>query len=118
MTNLRGNDIDYNPLFFSFAILFFEGENEYLHLFSRKVKFEDEEIRKHLQNYNISLFEYEDLYKVLSLKEKNILFDYLLIVDTESCNQNIFSIISQNTDLKTKFVDEGYVEHTKVNFIF
>ena len=116
LTNLGGNDIDYNPLFFSYGILYFDGENEKFHLFSNKEKFENDDVKKHLSEYQISLFDYCDLYKVLA-STNNELSNYLLIVDKESCNQNIFSIINDNPSLKTRFIENGYVEYTKVVFI-
>jgi Xaa-Pro aminopeptidase len=40
--NLRGNDIDYNPLFFSYLLLHKDGESQKCDLFINKDKVSDE----------------------------------------------------------------------------
>src|SRR5690606_2912921 len=67
ITNLRGKDIPYNPVFFSFAIFFIDDKEEYVNLFADKEKFDTPEILQHLKDNRITLFSYEELYYSLNV---------------------------------------------------
>jgi Xaa-Pro aminopeptidase len=64
--NLRGNDIDYNPLFFSYFILHRDGENAKADLFIQKDKVSAPEVSKYLESINVTVYDYEDLEKVVT----------------------------------------------------
>jgi Xaa-Pro aminopeptidase len=110
LTNLRGNDIEYNPLFFSYGILYLEKDREYLNLYANKQKFNSEEIQEHLKQNNITLYEYSEIYT--HLKEKS-LTSFKFIIDQESCNQYINSIAKSNPNLDIKYFDNDLIEDTK-----
>jgi len=64
ITNLRGKDIAFNPVFFSYAILFLGKDgNNFVHLYANKTKFA--EIQKHLDENKITLLEYSEIYNGL-----------------------------------------------------
>lgn len=117
LTNLRGRDIEFNPVFFSFAILYSNETEEFLHLFANSDKFESENIKSHLKENNITLFSYADIYDRIQLKNiDNHLKDYLLVCDKGSLNQNLFNMISNtygDDQSKYKLIDQDPVEHTK-----
>ena len=91
ITNLRGTDIEYNPLFFSFGILFkdYEKQDIKLKLFSEKTKFKSRDLQIYLNSNNIELFSYENFFPKIEKifeKEKNS----LLLADKFSLNQRFF----------------------------
>lgn len=61
--NLRGSDIDYNPVFFSYVII----SSNKVHLFVDTEKITDE-IRQHFhsENLNVEIHPYEDIKQQLS----------------------------------------------------
>jgi len=75
--NLRGQDIPYNPVFFSYGLLYLHNNNYYFHLFSDKSKFENEEIKKYLEENKITLHDYDEIHKVLNISSD----DTLTIID-------------------------------------
>jgi Xaa-Pro aminopeptidase len=117
LTNLRGKDIAYNPVFFSFAILYFnqEKEEEFLHLFTNKQKFDSEEIRTHLSENKIQLFDYKEIYNHLNLNlPSEDLKSYFLIGDKTSLNQNLFNLVKDNyKEDDYKIIEKDIVEYTK-----
>ena len=121
LTNLRGQDIDYNPVFFSYCILYYDLDlNKFeCHLFSDKRKFNSEEVQAHLKNNNITLFSYEDLFKRvkgfgdLNEEDKSKYSEYLLVVDETSINQNVFQIIQSQEIYKFKKISTNCAEFTK-----
>lgn len=126
ITNLRGQDIEFNPVFFSFAILYHDVEKKdfKLHLFADKNKFNTEEIQSHLSKNNISLYEYDDFYKRLTdysdisnepelVKE---LKQYIRIASSSSINQQLCEILTQKkNEGYNYYIDNefNFVESTK-----
>jgi hypothetical protein len=68
-------------VFFAFAHLFLDSEENLIEckLFADKEKFIDQQIQLHLQESNISLHSYNEIYSFLILDEK--LKNYTLISD-------------------------------------
>lgn len=113
ITNLRGKDIDFNPVFFSYAILFVDGEEAKLSLYSNQIKFDTDEIRNHLKENKITLNEYNSFYDVLTKKD-DTLDNYLIVADKGSLNQNLFNLITSSFEsTKYKIIDKDVIEHTK-----
>ena len=66
LTNIRGTDIDYNPVFFSYLLFKPSGENKKpeITLFVNSCKIE--EIREYLEAQNIKVKEYKDISEELT----------------------------------------------------
>ena len=109
LLNLRGNDIPYNPVFFSYGLLYITENDNYFHLFSDKSKFEKEEIKSHLEENKITLHDYDEIYKVLSISSD----DTLTIVDTDSSNNRMFNLILNNKNGLHISIDKDIIEHIK-----
>lgn len=61
LLNLRGNDIEFNPLFFSYLILHKDGDSFKIDLFINKSKVEDADILKYLSDNNVTVHEYNQI---------------------------------------------------------
>ena len=59
LLNLRGNDISYNPLFFSYVIFHKAGDNQCkVDLFIDESKVSDDEIKEYLTSINVTIHAY------------------------------------------------------------
>ncbi|MGE5355212.1 MAG: aminopeptidase P family protein [Deltaproteobacteria bacterium] len=83
LLNLRGNDIDFNPVFYSFGIL---RENDFL-LFVDKEKV-NYDLKVDLDESGIILLDYSEIYNYLSDSGKSI------YTDPSYCNFNLYNSIS------------------------
>ncbi len=83
--NLRGSDIDYNPVFLSFGVL---RDDDFL-LFIEEDKI-TENLKTVLKKDNIIIRPYSDIYPYLKSLYKNI----RIYVNPDTCNYNLFSSIS------------------------
>lgn len=83
LLNLRGNDIDFNPVFYSFGIL---RENDFL-LFVDKEKI-NYDLKVDLDESGVILLDYSEIYNYLSDSGKSI------YVDPSYCNFNLYNSIS------------------------
>jgi Xaa-Pro aminopeptidase len=83
LLNLRGNDIDYNPVFYSFGIL---SENDFL-LFIDKEKV-SYDLKVDLDVSGVTIRNYREIYEYLSESGKTI------FVDPSLCNFNLYRSIS------------------------
>jgi Xaa-Pro aminopeptidase len=81
--NLRGNDIDFNPVFYSFGIL---RENDFL-LFVDKEKI-SYDLKVDLDESGVNILDYSEIYNYLSDSGKSI------YVDPSYCNFNLYNSIS------------------------
>ena len=98
--NLRGSDIDYNPVFLSFGVL----RNDDFLLFIEEAKV-DADLKEILKKEKIEIRPYSDIYKYLSSLTKSI----KIYVNPDTCNYNLFSSIAAEinqgddivSDLKT-----------------
>ena len=94
ITNLRGSDIKYNPVFFAFAIFTIKDNKYYLDLYSEQEKFDTEEIKKYLEENNITIKPVNQLYTDLES-----FIDYNIY----SCCNDVSYKISNLTDKNKNF---------------
>ncbi|NOR76638.1 MAG: M24 family metallopeptidase [Draconibacterium sp.] len=87
--NLRGSDIDYNPVFNGFGFI---GENE-SYLFVDENKLTDE-LRKKLINDGVILKGYTEFYPFLKSVKNSKIF-----IDSSSINYTIYSILKNNNEI-------------------
>ena len=113
MCNLRGSDIEFNPVFFSYAVLFYNKDEKKgnVKLFSDLDKFNTDEIKCHLIENNIDLMEYNQFYTFIQSKNQE-LNDWVVIGDKISINQNVYDCISNNL-YKCYIENINFTEHTK-----
>ena len=108
LLNLRGDDIPYNPVFFSYA-LFCKIKGEYCtKLFVNKIKFDSDDIQKYCQNNKIILYDYE---KIIEELEKSS--DDLITFFDESINYRIFRIITELKQIKHYCMNTNIIEDMK-----
>lgn len=117
LTNMRGKDIEYNPLFFSYAVLFksydkpdigSDATKAYrLILYGSKDKFDSESIKSFFAENNITLKNYE-------LYDKEIAaYDETLLCDKFSMNQKTFEFLSQNKPNSFFLLKNDPVQYSK-----
>jgi Xaa-Pro aminopeptidase len=107
--NLRGSDIPYNPVFFSFGLLYSTENGEFFHLFSNKNKFNSPEIEKYLTENKITLHDYDEIYKVLSISGE----DTLTVIDNDSTNCKMFNTVIQEKNGEHLIIKEDIIERIK-----
>ncbi len=98
--NLRGSDIDFNPVFYSYGVLSKDGFK--LFIDSEKI---NANLREKLNESGISISDYGNIYKYLSDIHPN----ESIYVDANTCNYNLYDSINCNivkgddfvADLKT-----------------
>ncbi|CAG9330698.1 unnamed protein product [Blepharisma stoltei] len=83
--NLRGKDVEYNPVFFSYLILEKRGEDNKIHLFVNERKIEN--IREYLEGNRVQIYPYEEAPSFLSAIEEGV------ITDSSSCNYQLYKAI-------------------------
>jgi Xaa-Pro aminopeptidase len=74
--NLRGNDIPYNPLFFSYALFCRKNGELFTQLFVNKEKFDTPEIKKYCEDNKIKLFNYDEIIQELEKSDENLITFY------------------------------------------
>ena len=107
--NLRGSDIPYNPVFFSFGLLYSSENGERFHLFSNKNKFNTPELENYLSENKITLHDYEEIYKVLSISGE----DTLTVIDSDSTNFNMFNCVINEKIGKHLIINDDIIEKIK-----
>ena len=108
LLNLRGKDIPYNPLFFSYALLYKTSEGFSTHLFVNKKKFESEELSKYCVDNNIKLFNYDEISKEL----ENTSDDIITILDEKTTNHRMYIEVS-NSNQEKIFLNQDVIENIK-----
>jgi Xaa-Pro aminopeptidase len=97
--NLRGSDIDYNPVFMGFGLV---GENEnYLFVNQAKIPLD---LIKTLENEGVSLRDYNDYYSFLSeIKDKKI------FLDPHTANFQVYNSLTKNNEIieGTSFISKA-----------
>ncbi len=87
--NLRGNDVLYNPVFYSYAIISFD--NAYLYVNKNVV---NDELLKELAHDKIIIKDYQDIYQgTENIKGKKILADF------DKINYKLYERASENNSL-------------------
>lgn len=82
--NLRGNDVNYNPVFLSYTVI--TPEETILFLNNKKV---DNLVEKYLNNENIKLKEYNDFYEYIkTIRNKKVL------INLDTTNYEIYEILT------------------------
>lgn len=90
--NLRGSDVEYNPVFFSYAII----EDCRAMLFAEISKIPIS-FREKLMNDGIEMFSYSQFYDIL-----RIIIRKKVLIDPKICNYNIYEILNgKNTLIKS-----------------
>ena len=108
LLNLRGNDIPYNPLFFSYALFYKTSEGFSLHLFVKREKFDSPELNKYCEENNIKLFDYKEISKEL----ENCPKDIINIIDEKTTNHRMHIDII-NSKQEAIFIKEDIIENIK-----
>ena len=109
LLNLRGNDIPYNPVFFSYALFCKNDEGLFTQLFVNKDKFDTPEIKKYCEENKIKLFDYN---KILDELE-NCPNDVITFLDEESTNHRMYEKILEKGEDKLYFLTEDIIEDIK-----
>ena len=108
LLNLRGNDIPYNPLFFSYALFYKTSEGFSTHLFVNEEKFNTPELDKYCKDNKIKLFDYNDISKEL----ENIQEGLVNIIDEKTTNHRMYINIV-NSKKETLLIKEDIIENIK-----
>ena len=90
LLNLRGSDINYNPVFFAYLII----NNEDVILFVDKSKFEDG-VEEYLNSINVTVKSYNEYLETLQKIVKTNHVEYL--IDPKSCNYATFEVLSNDS---------------------
>jgi Xaa-Pro aminopeptidase len=90
LLNLRGSDIPYNPVFFSYALFCKKSDKFCTKLFVNKEKFDTPEIKKHCEDNQIILFDYDQIIPELDESEENL----ITFFDQENTNHRIYQTIN------------------------
>ena len=89
LLNLRGNDIPYNPVFFSFALFSRNNGQLCTKLFVNKEKLDTPEMKKYCEGNHIILFDYEEIIPELEKSEDDIITFY----DEDNTNYRMFQTL-------------------------
>jgi len=89
LLNLRGSDIPYNPVFFSYALFCRKSGKFCTQLFVNKEKFDSPEIKKHCEDNQIILFDYDQIIPELEKSEEKL----LTFFDQENTNHRIYQTL-------------------------
>ena len=108
LLNLRGNDIPYNPLFFSYALFYKTSDGFSTHLFVNKEKLDTPELTKYCSENKIVLFNYGE---ILTELEKTT-GDIATIIDDKTTNHRMFIDIIK-TKKKIYSSNEDLIENMK-----
>ena len=107
--NLRGNDIPYNPVFFSYVLFYKTEEGFFTELFVNKNKFDSPEIEKYCDENKIKLFDYKSIFEHLEKSSS----DLVTLLDEESTNHRMYQKILNIKEGKVSFLAEDIVEDIK-----
>ena len=108
LLNLRGNDIPYNPLFFSYALFYKTSTGLSTHLFVNKDKFDSPDLKQYCTENKIVLFDYKDITKELENTPPGI----SNIIDEKTTNHRMYMDI-MNLKKETYNYTEDIIENIK-----
>lgn len=91
LLNLRGSDVECNPVFLSYLILF---EDKGI-LFARTEAFNDE-IRTYLSGLGIELREYNDIYGYVTSMSRNS----SILIDANKLNYKLYKLLNDSFDIE------------------
>ena len=109
LLNLRGDDIPYNPVFFSYALFCKNSDELSVKLFINKNKVDSPEILKYLEENKIHLYDYKQIFDEL----ENTSDDLITFLDEESTNHRIYQKIINLKKGKLHFIEEDIIEDIK-----
>ncbi len=112
LLNLRGSDIKYNPVFFSYAVFYSFPDELSLDLFIDENKFNHsnkEELEKYFKENNISVLPYEDIYEELYNTEEDI----FTLLDVESTNCRILNQLINSKSINIDLISTILIEDIK-----
>ncbi len=92
LLNIRGNDIDYNPVVLSYCLI--SEDRAYLCIDENKL---DDEVKAYLDENNIKIHSYDYIFTLL----KNIPGKNRIFLDPERCNVAIYDSINSNVKIST-----------------
>ncbi len=92
LLNIRGNDIDYNPVVLSYCLI--SKDRVYLCIDENKL---DDEVKAYLDENNIKIHSYDYIFTLL----KNIPGKNRIFLDPERCNVAIYDAINSNVKIST-----------------
>lgn len=104
--NLRGSDIEFNPVFFSYMLIHRDGDSHRVSLFINQSKVGEASVQTYLQSINVTVYDYNDVEKVL----RELIQDEAnkkLTISTSDCSAKMnqlfkeigFELIEKGTDL-------------------
>jgi Xaa-Pro aminopeptidase len=108
LLNLRGNDIPYNPLFFSYALFYKTSEGFSTHLFVNKEKLNTPELTKYCSDNKIVLFDYGEILKELAKTTGDI----TTIIDDKTTNHRMYIDINDTKKIIYS-LNEDLIENMK-----
>ena len=91
LTNLRGQDISYNPLFFSYAVIYKKSDIYTTRLYIDSLKTKN--VEEYLKDNNIEIAPYLQIFEDLSDGEFK---DLKFVMDASECNYKVYSSINKN----------------------
>ena len=109
LLNLRGDDIPYNPVFFSYALFCKNSDELSVKLFINKNKVDSPEILKYLEENKIQLYDYKQIFDEL----ENTSDDLITFLDEESTNHRIYQKIINLKKGILNFIEEDIIEDIK-----
>jgi len=109
LLNLRGDDIPYNPVFFSYALFCKNSDELSIKLFINKNKVDSPEILKYLEENKIHLYDYKQIFDEL----ENTSDDLITFLDEESTNHRLYQKIINLKKGKLHFIEEDIIEDIK-----
>lgn len=96
LLNLRGSDIEFNPLFFSYVVFHQDNKtNHHVDLFINKEKVAGPKLHKYLKESNVTVHGYDELPKVMKTIA-NKTTNKKIIIDDGTLNQYFFNILKEN----------------------
>ena len=90
LTNLRGQDISFNPLFFSYAVIYKKGDIYTTRLYIEKLKVKN--VEEYIKDNNIEIAPYIQVFEDLSTGEFK---DLKVVIDASQCNYKVYSSIQK-----------------------
>lgn len=106
LLNIRGNDVDYNPVVLSYMLV--SEDKAYLCIDDDKI---DGSVREYLENYGISVYSYEYIYTLL----KNIPGKNRIYLDPSRTNVAIYDAINSNVKISQGINLTTYMKAVKTD---
>ena len=109
LLNLRGSDIPYNPVFFSYALFSKNKDQFYTKLFINKEKLDTPEMKKYCEDNHIILYNYDEIIPELEKSEEDLITFY----DEDSTNHRMFQTLKEIKIGKISQLEYDVIEFIK-----